>query len=117
MWTGTGTQQNMSAARTPARHLAEFGQGGHLGQRAQTHVDQTEVLEFGEVAGETFQVAIGGAAVVQNQLQNLREAHREGSDSRHRPGVRTGFTSSFTPALITRRDAGACARARARNLL
>lgn len=73
----------MSAARTPARHLAEFGQGGHLGQRAQTHVDQTEVLEFTELAGETLEVAIRGAAVVQNQLQNLREADREGSHSSH----------------------------------
>lgn len=62
------------------RHLAEFGQRGHLGQRAQTHVDQTEVLEFREVAGETFEVAVGGAAVVQDQLQDLREADTAGSE-------------------------------------
>lgn len=53
-------------------YLAQFGQRGKFSQRAEPHVDHAEELERSEPVRQTFNLPIGRATVVHNQLHNLR---------------------------------------------
>lgn len=55
-------------------YLFEFVQLGDVRDAGQAHVDEAEQLQVGELLCDSLDLALAGAAVVQDQLLDLEEA-------------------------------------------
>lgn len=61
-------------SRTDLFEFVQFGDSRHTGQ---THVDEAEHLQVGELLRDPLHLPVAGAAVVQNQLMDLTRPRTE----------------------------------------